>query len=409
MIERTIKKQIVTAIQNKPVTLITGARQVGKSTLCYQLKKELDFNYVSLDDMRLREQATSDPELFLQLHPWPLIIDEIQYVPVLFNVIESIVNKEKLEKGSNYGMYVLTGSQIYELMHGVSESLAGRVAIVRMSPLSMREIQNKEEEAFSFDPIKLAKRSTDFILPVRDLFKRIVRGMFPELWDNKKMGTAFFYSNYVSAYIERDVSQIIHLKDKLRFQNFLEVLASLTGEELVYDKLANAIGVSIETIKSWISVLLAGDIISLLEPYNDVSLVKRVVKRPKIYFNDTGLACYLARLNNEEILMNSIFKGRFVETYIVNELRKSFRNSGNNGKMYYYRDNNKNEIDVVIIDGGLMHFIECKSGIQYTKKDVKSFHHLSSSYPIGNSFIICNTPSIYKIEDCVYAVPMTSI
>ncbi len=410
MIERTIKKQIILSIKSKPITLVTGARQVGKSTLCYEIKKEYNYNYVSLDDLRERELAISDPESFLQVHKWPLIIDEIQYAPKLFDVLESIVNKEKLEKGSNYGMYIITGSSTYELMKGVSESLAGRVSIVRMSPLSTREIFGCEEHAFDIDPIESMKKANDFKIDVHDLFSLIVRGMYPELHANSKLNSDSYYSDYVSTYLERDVSQLINLKDKLKFQNFMEILASQTGEELVYDTIAKAIGVKVETIKSWVSVLMAGDIIYLLQPYNELSIVKRIVKRPKIYFSDTGLAAYLARLNNPEVLQRSLFKGRFVETYIINEIRKSYRNNGLDDTFYFYRDTNQNEIDLVIIKGGVLHFVECKSGVEFSNKDVKAFKQLAkTNYEIGNSCIICNTSTIYKIDDKTYVLPITSI
>ncbi len=410
MIERTIKKQIIKSIKSKPVTLITGARQVGKSTLCYEIKKEFHYDYVSLDDLREREQAIRDPEFFLQMHKWPLIIDEIQYAPKLFEVLEMIVNKEKMENGSNYGMYIITGSSTYELMKGVSESLAGRVSIIRMSPLSTREIFNCMEEPFDADPIVAAKRSKDFKLDSSELFSMVIRGMYPELYDNKELTSDSYYSDYVSTYLERDVSQLINLKDKLKFQNFMEVLASQTGEELVYDTIAKSVGVKVETVKSWISVLMAGDIVYLLQPYNELSVVKRIVKRPKIYFSDTGLAAYLARLNDSEVLQRSIFKGRFVETYIVNEIRKSFRNNGLNENLYYYRDTNQNEIDLVILQGGILHLVECKSGVEFSKNDVKAFKQLfGSNYEIGSSCIICNTSAIYKIDDKTYALPITSI
>ena len=410
MINRTIKKQIIESIKNKPITLVTGARQVGKSTLCYEIKKELDFNYVSLDEPRERKQAIEDPEMFFQTHEWPLIIDEIQYAPGLFDVMESIVNKEKLEKGSNNGMFLIIGSETYELMKDVSESMAGRVSIIRMSPLSTREIFGYKESEFTFDPILLNKRSKDFSMNANALFSLIIKGMYPESHVNLNLSHEMFYSNYVSTYLERDVSSLINVKEKFKFQNFMEILASLTGEELVYDTIAKAVGVKIDTIKSWISVLLAGDIIYLLQPYNELSIVKRVVKHPKIYFSDTGLACYLAGLNDATILKNSIFKGRFVETYIVNELRKNYLNNGIRPNFYYYRDNNQNEIDLVILKDGILHFIECKSGVDFSLKDVKSFNQLlKTNYKIGYSFIICNTPSIYKIKDDVYAIPITSI
>lgn len=410
MIKRTIKSQIEESIKNKPVTLITGARQVGKSTLCYEIKKEHGFNYVSLDDRRERAQAISDPELFLKMHNWPLIIDEVQYAPALFDVIESIVNKQKLETGKNNGMFILTGSQAYELMKGVTESMAGRVSIIRMSPLSASEIYNKDEPKFEINPISNNKRILKYHIEVNELFKLIVRGMYPELYDNKEISSDSFYSNYVDTYIERDVSQLINIKDKMKFQNFMEILASLIGQELVYDTIAKAVGVKVNTIKSWTSVLMAGEIIYLLEPYNELSVVKRIVRRPKIYFNDTGLACYLARLNNDENLKRSAFAGSFFETYVVNEIKKSYRNNGIKENFYYYRDNNQNEIDLIILENGMLHFVECKAGVSYNRSDIKGFKYLKDSkYQIGLSCIICNTDSIYTIEENVYALPVTAI
>ena len=249
-------------------------------------------------------------------------------------------------------------------------------------------------------------------MDIRQLLGLIVRGMYPELYDKEKTGieSEKFYSDYVDTYLERDVSQIIQLRDKLKFQNFLEVLASLTGEELVYDTLAKAVGVKVDTIQSWLSVLVAGGIVYLLEPYHEYSIAKRIMKRPKIYFSDTGLACYLSRLNNVDVLQRSIFLGRFVETYIVNEIRKSYTNNGKEANMYYYRDSNQNEIDLVLLQDGELHLVECKAGISYTNRDVKAFSQLKkSSYPIGTSAIICNTPSVYPIGEDVYALPITSI
>ena len=339
-----------------------------------------------------------------------MIINEVQYAPRLFDLIESIVNKQQFETGNNAGMYILTISQTYELMKGVTQSMAGRVSIIRMPPLSVREIHNFEDEKFSFDINEISGRTKNYKIEVDDLYKLIARGMYPELYKSKDEDSTTFYSNYVSSYIEHDVSTTINLKDKLKFQNFMEILASLTGEELVYDNIAKLVQVDSETIKNWFSILLAGDIIYLLRPYNEISVIKRIVRRPKIYFNDTGLACYLARITNDQILSHSFFKGRFVETYIVNELRKSYKNNGIVENFYYYRDKNQNEIDLVISDGGVLHLIECKSGYDYSKKDVKSFARLSNSnYELGNSFVICNTSSIYTIDDKIYAIPISSI
>ncbi len=410
MISRNIYERILSSIKNKPVTLITGARQVGKSTLCFQLEKEKKFNYVSLDNPRERKTAKQDPELFLQLHPYPLIIDEVQYAPELFEIIEQIVNEKKKKDTNNYGMYVLTGSQAYALMENVTQSLAGRVSIIHMNPLSMSEIQNKSEEPFQINLVKNQDRLNQFKITIDDLYNTIVRGFYPELYANTNLDTQQFYSDYVDTYLNRDVSQMIQINNKLKFQNFLEILASLTGQELIYDNLAKQVGVDKNTIQSWISILIAGDIIYLLQPYNEFSIVKRVVKRPKIYFCDTGLACFLTRLSNPKTLQNSFFAGAFVETYIVNEIRKSYLNNGKIANFYYYRDSNQNEIDLIILYDGELTLVECKSGISYDKKSISSFKQmLHSKYKIKGKCILCTTDTIYPLTNDAYALPISCI
>lgn len=411
MIKRTIKESILLGIRNKPVILVTGARQVGKSTLCYEIAKELGYNYVSLDNLRERETALTDPELFLSLHKAPLIIDEVQYAPKLFDVIEAIVNKAKLDGLNNKGMYILTGSEAYRLMEGVSQSMAGRVSIIEMSPFSLREIRALEEKPFVIDPIENEQRNKENSVNLDQLYDYIVKGFYPELFDNEGLDSDSFYADYVRTYLERDVSKIINLNDKLKFQRFMEVLASLTGEEFIANNLAKAIGVSLQTIQSWVSVLLTGNIIHLLEPYNENSTFKRVVKKPKIYFSDTGLAAYLARLNDPKVLRNSIFSGRFVETYIVNEIIKSYKNNNKHVNFYYYRDVDQREIDLVILENGFLHFVECKSGFSYNKSDIYAFNILKKNtrYKVGASAVVCATNSVYSIDDGVYGLPFGSI
>ena len=411
MIKRTIKESILLGIRNKPVILVTGARQVGKSTLCFEIAKELGYNYVSLDNLRERETALTDPELFLSLHKAPLIIDEVQYAPKLFDVIEAIVNKAKLDGLNNKGMYILTGSEAYRLMEGVSQSMAGRVSIIEMSPFSLREIRALEEKPFVIDPIENEQRNKGNSVNLDQLYDYIVKGFYPELFDNEGLDSDSFYADYVRTYLERDVSKIINLNDKLKFQRFMEVLASLTGEEFIANNLAKAIGVSLQTIQSWVSVLLTGNIIHLLEPYNENSTFKRVVKKPKIYFSDTGLAAYLARLNDPKVLRNSIFSGRFVETYIVNEIIKSYKNNNKQANFYYYRDTDQREIDLVILENGFLHFVECKSGFSYNKSDIYAFNILKKNtrYKVGASAVICATNSVYSIDDGVYGLPFGSI
>ena len=411
MIKRTIYNQIVNSIKNRPVTLITGARQVGKSTLCKKLVEDFGYNYVSLDNLRERQTAINDPEMFLKLHSWPLIIDEVQYAPQLFDTIEEIVNEAKFNNKNNYGMFVLTGSQTYKLLEGVSQSMAGRVSIIKMSPLSKSEINGVEELPFQVELNQNITRCKNYKIEIDDLYNTIVKGLYPELYDNKNLNSDQFYADYVETYINRDVSNIIKLNDKFKFQNFMEILASLTGEELVYNSISKAIGVSVQTIQSWISILLSGDIIHLLQPYNENSIIKRVVSRPKIYFSDVGLACHLARLNNPQTLKISRFNGRFVETYIVNEIIKSYKNNGKKPNFYYYRDNDQKEIDLIILDEGKLNFVECKSGVAFKKEDVKSFDTLTkkTNYPIGSKCIICNTDKIYTLGDNIFVFPISVI
>lgn len=409
MIQRTIKKPLLDSIKSYPVTLVTGARQVGKSTLCYELKKELNYNYVSLDDMDERQLANDDPKFFLVKHQAPLIIDEVQKAPILFEYIESIVNRKRLETGNANGMYILTGSQKFKLMKSVTESLAGRVGIINMSPLSFNEIISRKEIPFEIDINKVVDRCS-YNMTIDKLFEQITKGFYPELYRNPDLDKDSFYSNYVATYIDRDVSELIDVKNKLLFHKLMQLLASLTGEELIYDNIAKYIGVDKKTVISWISVLEASNIIYLLQPYFETSLTKRVVKRPKIYFRDTGLACYLAKLSDAKNLSVSHFSGHFVETYVVNEIIKTYENTNTHAEFYYYRDSEQNEIDLIIQRKGQLSFIEIKSGMKFSKSDVRAFNKFKKSkYAIGESAVICLTESVYKIDENVYALPIITI
>ncbi len=409
LIERSIKQPLLDSIKSYPVTLVTGAPQVGKSTLCYEIKKELNYSYVSLDDMDERQLANDDPKFFLAKHTAPLIIDEIQKAPILFEYIESIVNKKRLEDGDANGMYILISSHKFKLMKGITESLAGRVGIINMSPLSFNEIIKRKEVPFEVD-INRIVGDCSYKMTIDNLFEQITKGFYPELYCNPNLDKDSFYSNYVSTYIDRDVSEIIDVKNKLSFYKLMQLLASLTGEELIYDNVAKQIGVDKKTIISWISVLEASNIVYLLQPYYETSLTKRVVKRPKIYFRDTGLACYLAKLSDPKNLAISHFSGHFVETYVVNEILKTYENTNTHAEFYYYRDNEQNEIDLIIQRKGQLSFIEIKSGMKFSKNDVRAFNKFEKSkYKIGESAVICLTESVYKIDDNVYVLPITTI
>jgi Predicted ATPase (AAA+ superfamily) len=410
MINRTIFEAIERSISQRPVTLITGARQVGKTTLCRELVSIHGYKYVSLADTSERSMAMRDPDMFLRIHGTPLIIDEVQYAPMLFNSIESVVDKAKFDTDRNEGMYVLTGSQAYNLMMGITQSMAGRVSIVRMSPLSMSEIYSREELPFTVDTENNIRRGMELTLGINDVYSMIVRGMYPELHDKKGLRTREFYSDYVDSYISKDVSQLIGLKDKSKFNDFMELLASLTGQELVYNNIANTLGVNIKTVQSWVSVLVAGDVIHLLQPYSERSTVKRIVKRPKVYFCDTGLACYLAKITDANTLRSGYLSGHMVETFIVNEILKSYRNSREDAGFFYYRDSQMNEIDLIILKDGTLSLIECKSGMTYDASAVKAFGRMEKSeYSVKASCLICLTDKPYPLKDGVYALPLTVV
>lgn len=411
MISRTIYKEIIKSIQNKPVTVITGARQVGKTTLCGLIEKDLGFGYVTLADPLIRNSAKNDPAEFLSLHPAPCIIDEIQKAPELFDYLEGVVDAN-IKNGNKKGLYVLTGSQAYRLMKGVSESMSGRVGLISMEPLSMSEIKNKEELPFNTNVDRAIKRCSSYMIDTNEMYEHIIRGFYPELYDNLDLETSSFYADYVSTYLERDVSDFINLKDKHKFINLMTILASLTGQEIVYDNLAKEVGIDMKTVQSWISVLIAGNIIHLLEPYYENSVTKRMVRRPKIYFSDTGLACYLARVNSAETLKNSYLKGHMVETYIVNEIIKSYKNNHKDVEtsFYYFRTFEKREIDLIILHDGTLSLIECKAGEKYDKDSVKDFYELKDTkFNLQKNAIVCTTHTIYPIGDDTYALPISSI
>lgn len=409
MIERTILKEIEKSVRNRPVTLITGPRQVGKSTLAHLFEGK-GFSYVTLASTREASMARNDPFLFLSLHRWPLIIDEVQKAKPIFEELEGFVDEERIKDGRGYGMYILTGSQAYRLMEGISESMAGRVSIIHMPALSRNETLGIKDEPFSFDLASIHEKANKSPLNASDLFGMIHRGFYPELWANPDLETHRFYSDYVETYIERDVSEIAKVEDKYSFRLFMELLASLTGQQLNYDMISNSLGIDARTVKKWLSILLSSDLVYLLEPYSENSIRKRIVKAPKIYFSDTGLAAYLAKVNSQEMLESSFLKGPFVETYIIGELRKSYLNNGLKPPFYYYRDNNGNEIDLVVLQDGLLHLIECKSGAKYDHKAVKAFSQLDGSeYGRGKRLLFCNTDAIYPLGGEAYAVPIAGI
>ncbi len=410
--KRSILPQVIQTVNEYPITLITGARQVGKTTLVTYFEENCGYKYLTFDNSDLLKEALSSPKDFISKYGDHLILDEVQKAKELFPEIEFAVNEVRRKKGSQEanGMYILTGSQKFDLMNKISESMSGRVGIIEMPPLSQAEIRGWKETPFSADNEKLFGLSNNRELILDDLYASIVRGFYPARWEIEGKPIKNYYANYVKTYIEKDVMRLVNLADKLKFENFLRAIAGLTGEEFVASNISKVVGIDDKTVASWLSIVLTGDLISLLPPYNESSINKRIVKRSKLYFCDTGLACYLLGIDTPMTLAMSPFKGRIVETYIHNEIRKSYLNENKDWGGAFYRDNNQNEIDLILLQDGKLSFIECKAGKNFGTSAIKGFSKLSkTSYDIKGECLICTSDEPYKISPNIYAFPIRCI
>ncbi len=356
-IERAITPILKKRVSTSKCTLITGARQVGKSTL---VKHEFsEYNRANFDDKLTRLQAKEEPKLFFLNNPCPLFIDEVQKEN---SIIEDI--KMKVDESEERGLFILSGSQKLELMKEISESLAGRVSITELSGLSMREINGVKFNRHFVPKEEYLKEREKDIKPYSDLWKTIHKGSYPELYDVERDWQEY-YSSYVSTYLERDINELIST-DSITFTKFLTAVAARTGEMLNYANIASEVGVSEPTIKTWISILERTGIVFLLQPYS-ASALSRAIKTPKIYFRDTGLACYLTRWLTADALKCSAVAGNMFETFMVSEILKSYTNEGKDYKfnIFYYRGKDKNvaeenEIDLIIEEDGVLYPIEIK-------------------------------------------------
>lgn len=356
-IERAITPILKKRVQNSKCVLVTGARQIGKSTL---IKHDFpDYNRANFDDKLTRLQAREEPKLFFLNNPCPLFIDEVQKEN---NVLEEI--KLLVDESDERGRFILSGSQKLELMKGMSESLAGRVSITELSGLSMREIHNVKFNRHFVPTGEYLQEREKEIRPYDKLWETIHKGFYPELY-NVEREWQEYYSSYVSTYLERDINELISA-DSITFTKFLTAVAARTGEMLNYANIAGEVGVSELTIKNWISILERTGIVYLLQPYS-ASALNRAIKTPKIYFRDTGLACYLTRWLTAEALKCSAVAGNMFETFVVSEILKSYTNEGKDYRfhIFYYRGKDKtasaeNEIDLIIEEDGVLYPVEIK-------------------------------------------------
>lgn len=400
MIEREAKKTIKEVSEAFKVLLVTGPRQVGKTTLLKSIMPE-NMNYVTLDDITLRDLAQNDPKLFLEEHPYPLLIDEVQYAPNLFPYI-----KMKVDEVKEPSMYWLTGSQQFKLMKNVQESLAGRVGIVKLNSLTYSEINSNISKKKIFNPKEFVKTEP---IDVNALYENIFKGGMPELYVNDKMKRNVFFNSYIETYLTKDVESIISVSNIETFKNFMITVASRNGEQLNYTKIGQEVGVSDNTVKSWINILVASGIIYLLTPYN-VSRAKRVNRMPKVMWMDSGLCAFLAGYDDVKSLQMSASSGHYLETYIVSEIIKSYNAVGNEAKISYFRDKEKHEIDLVFFNAEEIYPFEIKKSASPTREMMSSFKYLKDTkkklMPGG---IICLNDKLFRIEENNYSIPVSSV
>lgn len=404
-IARHIEKTIEKSFAAFPAVLITGPRQVGKSTLLLNRFKNIP--NVTLDNPLQLLSLRQDSVEFFKLHGSPLILDEVQRAPECFSVLKYMIDSDR-----RAGMYILTGSQKYALMKGVSESLAGRIGIIDMLGLSDREIyEDPFDRPFLPTSDYLLERRPKMAPSIQNLWERIHRGSMPELYSNDNMDWEQYYAAYVDTYIERDVKQLGSVGDTLAFTQFMTALASRTGELLNAASLARDVGVDSKTVKRWLSILQASNIIYLLQPFS-LNINKRIIKTPKVYFTDTGLVCYLCRWLTPETLANGAMAGSIYETFIVSEILKSYYNAGKEPDLYFFRNTDGQEVDLLFYRDGKLYPIEIKKTSSPNVKDAKHFGTLSTFFPsleVSEGGIICNAEDLLPLGQNLKIIPFRFI
>ena len=386
-IRRHMEERILKLSKSYSAILVTGPRQAGKTTMLRSLaeKENIGREYVTLDDLTARDMAKNDPALFLQLHKPPVLIDEVQYAPELFTYI-----KIHVDEHHNPGDFWMTGSQIFRLMRGVQESLAGRVALLHMSPMSQREIIGAPCVPFTTDFDRLLAESKN-IAPVETpaLFERIWKGCMPGLVSGQYTDRNIYYSSYLSTYVERDVRELSGNIDALKFNRFVTAVAARTSQLLNYKAIADDADIDMPTAKAWVNILETLGMIFLLHPYSN-NVLKRTIKTPKVYFYDTGLVCYLTKWSSPEVAESGAMSGALLENFTVSEIMKSYQNAGLESYLYFYRDRDAKEIDVIMEGDGKLCPLEIKKTATPDKRLTRVFGVIDKSpLKLGTGAVLC--------------------
>ena len=404
-ISRNLEAVVMQVTKEFPAVLVTGPRQVGKTTMLQKLMEGTDRKYVSLDDLNERSLAKNDPDLFLQAHKPPVLIDEVQYAPELFPYI-------KIYADSHHepGAFWLTGSQIFQMMRGVQESLAGRAAVLSMTSLAQAELAGASMTPLEIDPEALKEREKLRIpADVQGIFERIYRGSMPAIVSGRNTNSQIFYGSYLSTYIERDVKLLSDAIDSLKFLRFMTAAAARCSQMLNVAEIAQDADINQKQAKDWLQILETLGIIFYLHPYSN-NLLKRLVKTPKLYFYDTGLVCHLTRWSSPEVLENGAMNGAVLENYVVSEIAKTWLNSGKEPYMYYYRDKDAKEIDVILEHDGILNPIEIKKTSNPGTELTRVFSLLDkASVPRGKGAVVCMKPKVGVIDRENYIVPVWTI
>ena len=402
-----MENRILELSRSYSAILLTGPRQAGKTTMLRKLaeKENIGRKYVSLDDLAMRDLAKNDPALFLQLHQPPVLIDEVQYAPELFTYI-----KIHIDEHHTPGDFWMTGSQIFRLMRGVQESLAGRVALLHLSPMSQREIVGAPCVPFKAEMAQLLAER-DHIQPVTtpELFNRLWRGSMPGLVSGATPDRDVFYSSYLSTYMERDVRELSGSVDALKFHRFVTSAAARCSQLLNYNALSEDADIDIQTAKAWINILETLGIIFLLHPYSN-NVLKRTIKTPKVYFYDTGLVCYLTRWSSPEVVESGAMSGAMLENYTVSEIVKSYQNAGLVPYLYFYRDRDAKEIDVILEGDGMLCPLEIKKTATPDKRLTRVFNVIDKSpLRLGAGAVLCMADKFSAFDSNNLIVPIWMI